>query len=184
MSARQVRATDLYWTHHSSCLFPELIMSIAAGTLHHTCFVVHDVEKTAQSLADSVGIGPWAVFSLEPAVSYLRGEPVPFSFKAALAEVGGASYELIQPLAGNSLYVEHLAAHGEGFHHSCIAFATHEDMLTAKADLSSRGLEAVQSGSFGELADFVYFMVPEMGGLLELMYLDAELLPPPDAVIE
>jgi hypothetical protein len=31
-----------------------------SGTLHHTSFVVHDVEKTAAALGES-GIGPWGV---------------------------------------------------------------------------------------------------------------------------
>ena len=42
-------------------------MSVASsGTLHHTSFVVRDVEKTAQALSDSMGIGPWNVFTIEP----------------------------------------------------------------------------------------------------------------------
>ena len=32
----------------------------AGTTLHHTCFLVRDVEKTATALAQS-GIGPWGV---------------------------------------------------------------------------------------------------------------------------
>lgn len=40
-----------------------------AGALHHTCFVVHDVEKTAQALTESLSIGPWNVWTIEPTES-------------------------------------------------------------------------------------------------------------------
>jgi Glyoxalase/Bleomycin resistance protein/Dioxygenase superfamily len=88
-----------------------------SGTLHHTCFVVHDVEKMAVALAES-GIGPWAVCTIEPVATTVRGRDVPFSFRVALASVGGASFELLVPLAGSSIYDGHLADKGEGFHHT------------------------------------------------------------------
>jgi hypothetical protein len=31
----------------------------APAALHHTCFVVRDVEGTARRLAAALGIGPW-----------------------------------------------------------------------------------------------------------------------------
>jgi hypothetical protein len=42
-----------------------------SGTLHHTGFVVRDVEKTAAKLAES-GIGPWGVWTIEPAATMGR----------------------------------------------------------------------------------------------------------------
>ena len=42
-----------------------------SGTLHHTCFVVRDVERTAAALAQS-GIGPWGVWTIEPTASTVR----------------------------------------------------------------------------------------------------------------
>jgi hypothetical protein len=105
-----------------------------SGTLHHTCFVVHDVENTAAALAES-GIGPWGVWTIEPAATTVRGREVPFSFRVALAQVGDANYELLAPLEGESIYVEHLAANGEGFHHTCIMYPSREAMRDARAEL-------------------------------------------------
>ena len=63
----------------------------AAGTLHHTCFVVHDVEKTATALSESLGIGPWGVSTIEPLTSTVRGREVPFSFRIAIGQIGNSS---------------------------------------------------------------------------------------------
>ena len=91
-----------------------------SGTLHHTGFVVRDMEKTAAKLAES-GIGPWGVWTIEPAATTVRGREVPFSVRIAFTQVGDSSYELLAPHEGESIYVEHLAANGEGFHHTCIS---------------------------------------------------------------
>ena len=94
-----------------------------SGTLHHTCFVVHDVEKAAAALAES-GIGPWGVWTIEPAATTVRGREVPFSFRIALASVGDSNVELLAPHEGESIFVGDLEANGEGFHHSCIAYSS------------------------------------------------------------
>lgn len=155
-------------------------MGIAdSGTLHHTCFVVHDVEKSARALVDLTG--PWNVWLIEPVEGTVRGRSADFSFRVAIAEVGSSNFELLSPVSGDSVYVEHLESHGEGFHHTCIAYPTAETYDAAKNDLASRGRELVQSASLGEAGDFCYFDVPEMGGLVELLYLTG--LPDPEMTI-
>src|SRR5438067_7376747 len=99
----------------SSALSLEARVKITeSGTLHHTCFVVHDVEKTAAALGES-GIGPWGVWTIEPAATTVRGREVPFSFRIAFASVGDSNFELLAPHEGESIYVGHLEANGEGF---------------------------------------------------------------------
>ncbi len=157
-------------------------MSVASsGVLHHTCFVVRDVEATAKALSESMGIGPWAVFTIEPTESTIRGRTAAFSFRVALAEIGGASYELLAPLEGESVYTEHLAQHGEGFHHTCLLYPTMEAMKEAKSELLAQGRELVQGGSVGDDAEFAYFAIPEVGSIVELLYLGE--MPPPEAMI-
>jgi len=157
-------------------------MAVAtSGTLHHTCFVVHDVEQTAAALAESLGIGPWSVFTIEPAATTVRGREVPFTFRIAIAPIGDSNYELLAPLTGDSIYVEHLEAHGEGFHHTCIAYSSHEALRDAKAELTRQGRELVQSGDFGEAGEFSYFEIAETGALLELLYLKEQA--PPEKTI-
>jgi Glyoxalase/Bleomycin resistance protein/Dioxygenase superfamily len=157
-------------------------MGIAeSGTLHHTCFVVHDVERTAAAMAESLGIGPWGVWTIEPAATTVRGREVPFSFRVALAAIGDANYELLAPRSGESIYVEQLAERGEGFHHTCISYESREAMRQAKAELARQGREMVQSGDLGEAGEFCYFAIAETGSILELLYLKE--MPPPERTI-
>ena len=152
-----------------------------SGTLHHTCFVVRDVEKAAAAMAEA-GIGPWGVWTIEPAATTVRGETVPFSFRVALSSVGDSTFELVAPHEGESIFVSHLEANGEGFHHTCIAYSTREAMREAKAELVRQGREIVQDADMGDLGEFCYFEMPEVGGaLLELLYVTE--LPPPEKTI-
>jgi methylmalonyl-CoA/ethylmalonyl-CoA epimerase len=152
--------------------------------LHHTCFVVRDLEGTAQRLADSLGIGPWHIWTITPAESKVHGQVSPFSFRVALATVGGGTYELIAPHTGRTVFDEQLEKHGEGFHHTCLVYSSLAAVREAKAELQREGRELVQEGSGGELFDFGYFHFPEIGALVEVLYLDAAKLPAPEAVIQ
>jgi hypothetical protein len=151
--------------------------------LHHTGFVVHDLENTARALSESLGIGPWNVWTIEPAETRVRGVFEPFTFRVGFAEVGGASYELVSPHTGNSLYVEYLARHGEGFHHTCLLYPTLEAVKDAKSMLLEEGREMLQEASSGDLFDFAYFDFPEIGSAVEVLFLDGDRLPPPEAVV-
>ena len=122
-----------------------------SGTLHHTCFVVHDVEKTALELAES-RIGPWGVWTIEPAATTVRGREVPFSFRIAFAQVGDSNYELLAPHEGESIYVGHLAANGEGFHHTCIRYPSREAFRDAKAELERQERTMVQARTWATSA--------------------------------
>lgn len=153
---------------------------ISSGTLHHTCFVVHDVERTARSLADALGIR-WNLWTIEVPTATIRGRQEPFSFRVALGGVGEGVYELIEPVSENSVYVEHLAEKGEGYHHTCIAYQTQEAVEEAKAELLRQGRELIQGGGVDGAFAFYYFDIPELGGALELLWLAA--LPDPEMTI-
>lgn len=153
------------------------------AALHHTCFLVRDLEGTAQRLADAFGVGPWNIWTIEPPDCRVHGQASPFSFRVALATVGGGTYELITPHTGHSVYDDHLERHGEGFHHTCLVYPTMEAVREAKAELLRQGRELVQEASGGDVFEFAYFRFPEIGSLVEVLYLDAAGLPAPEAVI-
>ncbi len=69
---------------------------------------------------------------------------------------GESNYELLAPLEGESVYVEHLAANGEGFHYTCIAYPSREKLQDAKAELERQERTMVQSADMGELGEFCY----------------------------
>jgi methylmalonyl-CoA/ethylmalonyl-CoA epimerase len=147
---------------------------------NHRVRHAHDVEKSAAALAAS-GIGPWGIWTIEPQTTMVRGRDVPFSFRIAFATVGGSNFELIAPDEGESIYVDHLKTSGEGLHHACIAYPSREAFQEAKAELARQGREMVQSAEMGELGSFCYFAMPEIGSLLELLYVTE--LPPPERTI-
>lgn len=153
------------------------------AAFHHTCFVVRDLEAAAQRIADSFHIGPFAIWTIAPQVCRVNGEEQPFSFRVALATVGGATFEIIAPHTGNAIYEGQLGAHGDGFSHTCFSYASLEDLQAAKADLLQQGRRLVQEGSTAGVFDFAYFEIPEVGSLIEVLYLDPSQLPAPEAVI-
>jgi len=152
--------------------------------LHHTCFLVRDLEGAAQRMADALGIGPWNIWTITPTECRVRGQVSAFSFRVALATVGGGTYELITPHSGRSVYDEHLEQHGEGFHHTGLFYPTLASVREAKAALRRQGREPLQEGSGGEMFEFGYFRFPEIGALVEVLYLDAAQLPAPEAIIQ
>ena len=151
--------------------------------LHHTCFLVRDLEGTAQRLSNSLGIGPWHIWTITPAECRVRGQLSACSFRIALATIGGGAFELITPHSGRSVFDEHLEQHGEGFHHTCFVYASLEAARAARAELLGQGRELVQEGSGGDAFYFGYFSFPEIDSLVEVLYLDPSALPAPEVVI-
>ncbi len=123
------------------------------------------------------------MWTIEPERATVRGVDQNFSFRIALAEIGGASYELITPHLGESVYDEHLAQHGNGFHHTCMVYPSMDAVREAKDALLSDGRTMLQEGGGGDVFEFAYFEFPEIGVPIELLFLDPDQLPPPEAVI-
>ena len=156
---------------------------VSPQALHHTAFVVRDLEATARSLSSSLGIGPWQVRTIRPAFARLRGVDSPFSFRVALATVGGSTFELVSPLSGHGLAAEFLAEHGNGFHHTCLSYPSLAALRAAKASLVAEGRMLLQEAGAGDAFEFAYFDLPELGSVLELLYLDPSQMPPPDGEV-
>jgi catechol 2,3-dioxygenase-like lactoylglutathione lyase family enzyme len=119
--------------------------------------VVRDSEATARRYWDEFGIGPWRFYTLDPSNTpgmTFRGKPVEHAFRAALANVGDVTLELIEPLSGLSVYAEHLATRGEGLHHLAFAVDNYE---SARDYLKSRGYDELQHGRPFDINDYSYF---------------------------
>jgi len=63
------------------------------ATLHHTCVLVNDLEKSAEKLAKTLSV-TWNLWTIAPEHCFVNGEPSPFTFRVGFAEVGGANLEL------------------------------------------------------------------------------------------
>jgi len=127
--------------------------------IKQVAMVVRDCEETAKRYYDDLGIGPWAFYTMDSRDnardSHLHGEVVDHSYRVAITMVGDVQIELIQPLRGESIYVEHLAKHGEGLHH--IAFKLGAAFANGKARLIEKGYREVQGGRAFDFATYAYF---------------------------
>jgi len=130
--------------------------------------VVRDIDKTAAFYHSTFGIGP---FGIIPEVKFegalLRGRPTSTSIKVAFAQSGPVQIELIQPLEGQSIYTEFLAAKGEGLHH--LGFEV-DDFHGWLARFKSKGVEPVFWHNMGWMA-FAYLGTDSVGGvMIELLW--------------
>jgi hypothetical protein len=109
-------------------------------------FVVKDIDKAMEAYW-RVGVGPWRIYTygapLVKNITY-RGRPGNWRFRIALANVGGFSLELIQPLSGESIYSEFLEKHGAGGIQHLGIVVDNLDLVVEEARRS--GYEVIQSG--------------------------------------
>ena len=73
---------------------------------HHTAFLVRDLEATERSLANAMNVGPWTLFTMRPTATKVHGRESPFTFRVALATVGGGTFELVAPHTGRGFEIE------------------------------------------------------------------------------
>jgi methylmalonyl-CoA/ethylmalonyl-CoA epimerase len=134
--------------------------------------VVVDLDVAVRHWTEQLGIGPWTGYRLAaPRLQEMRyhGEEVEFSLRHALAWQGELQFELVQPLSGPSIFVDHLKAHGEGLHHVGKYVPDH---AAAVAQALAAGFTPVQSArGFGAEGDgaFAYFQHPGLPIIIELI---------------
>jgi methylmalonyl-CoA/ethylmalonyl-CoA epimerase len=110
---------------------------------------VHDIEKTAQTYADFLGVAKPEIKVtdvVEKSQAKYRGSPTKARAKLAFFKVGqGLELELIEPDSEPSTWREDLNRRGEGVHH--IAFQI-KGMKEKLADLQKENMPLVQSGEY------------------------------------
>ena len=121
--------------------------------------LVADLECAVSRYSAIFDGGPWRAYTYGPAtvreLSY-QGQPGEYSMRLAIGSQT-PQIELIQPLAGPSIYDEWLDKRGEGFHHVGVFV---DSLDAAIKDMRSAGYDVLQSGH-GTGADgsggFAYF---------------------------
>jgi methylmalonyl-CoA/ethylmalonyl-CoA epimerase len=130
--------------------------------------VVRDLDAAMRTYFDEYGIGPWSVYEFDSDnVSDMRsrGEPVAWSWKLAVAQVGQVQWELVEPLDDDSIYAQFLAEHGPGLHHVGVAVASYEDTL---AEAVERGQDVLLGGEYKGL-NFAYLATDgDLGVITEI----------------
>ena len=130
--------------------------------------VVRDLDAAMRTYVDEYGIGPWDVYEFNPStVSDMRhrGEPVAWSWRLAIAQVGQVQWELVEPLDDESIYAQFLATNGPGVHHVGVGVASYDDAL---AELGGRGRDVLLGGGYNGLT-FAYLSTnDELGVITEI----------------
>ena len=110
-----------------------------------------------------LGIGPWTIRTFDKSnlsETTYRGAAAEFAMKICLANSRNMNWEVIEPMAGPSIYTDFLYRHGEGVQH--LAFncgdLEYEERLRRFAE---RGYEAIQTGLYMGRVRFHYFATEE-----------------------
>jgi hypothetical protein len=135
------------------------------------CVVVRDVEKTAKTLAEKYGIGPFEIRqkTYPKSNASLHDEPVEYTLKFAYSKVGTIVLELVETIKGKTLYNEFLEAHGEGIHH--IGFPTPLPFEKELDKWKKQGIKALQVSRLDDPEEGWAYMDTqgEIGFVLEIL---------------
>ncbi len=132
-------------------------------------WVVKDLDKAIRYY-ESLGIGPFQTHKPNYISRVLWGKPVPTDSvltRVALAQIGEIQFELIQPIAEGTHWMEFLKSRGEGINH--LRFSV-DDIGEAEARAIEKGYRIVYRTRTrrpdGSLGGVVYVDTGEAGGLL------------------
>jgi len=100
------------------------------ASIGHIGVVVEDIDKTMEFLSSIWGLGPWQIIEeYTPSKDDIMvGEP--FTLKVAHANLGPIMLELLQPLAGRSIWSQFLQTNGEGIHHIAFSLSNWDEMVS------------------------------------------------------
>jgi catechol 2,3-dioxygenase-like lactoylglutathione lyase family enzyme len=135
------------------------LSKVPLGPVKQIGIVVEDIVASCSAYDATFAGGDWVCYTYDSQFVRdltFRGEPGDFSMHIAM---GGADpqVELIQPVAGRSLYTEHLEQFGPGLHHLGVYV---DDLGAAVARMAAMGFPVIQSGrGYGLDGDggFAYF---------------------------
>ena len=145
--------------------------------------VVRDCMASVKKYNDEYGIGPWAIYEMNPdsvQEMVIHGKPEKYAMRAAVANIGDTQIELIQPLDEKSIYADFLKTHGEGIHHLLFDVDSYDETVNF---FQEKGLGIFQGGNF-KGGIFTYFDTTRELGLVSEIYRptpEAE-LPEPDDI--
>lgn len=125
--------------------------------VYQVAILVSDLMEAIEHYYEDWGVGPWKIFTygkpLCTGTTYY-GKEADYQMRVGLSMAGPMRIELIQPLSGESIYADFIAAHGYGVHHFGLLV---DDMPSAMAEAQAAGYKVIQDGSgFGLEGDGHY----------------------------
>lgn len=158
---------------HDPTPAPRLQLPVANGPLagrriDQIGLLTDDLDAAVVQWGSAFGLAPWSLYTYGPdttrSLSY-RGRPARFSLRLALSS-STPQIELIEPLAGPSIYHDWVAQRGTGLHHIGLFVDSIDALIPAMLEA---GHELLQAGSgYGAEGDggFAYFDTLESIGLI------------------
>ena len=148
---------------------PQPVVDLAGEKVVQISMVVKDVQKVAKRFSEVWGAS-WKLYDLKPTEVILHDKELPdgsCSLKLAIGNLGGRSFKLVQPVSGQSSYMEFLQKQGEGFYSFSVGTLANHDK--AVADLKKAGVVIEMQGGLGNDAKFtVLETVDDLGVRVEL----------------
>ena len=129
------------------------------GPIDQISFAVADADEAALRYAALFG-GDFQVMDAELPEILLRGRPASVSLRLGFGKTGPIEVELVQVVSGEYPIKDHLAEHGEGFHH--VRFPV-TDLKTTQAAMEAAGYGVTLEGASGGVL-FAYLESPDLGG--------------------
>ena len=124
------------------------LLARIGGGLFQQAYVVADLAAGEDALRSALGCGEFAELPATDLEYRLRGRTVSAALAIAFGRSGNTQLELIQPVRGEGLHVEFLAANGPGLHH--LGFLVDDlDVVTALGEAA--GCADVMGATFGSL---------------------------------
>lgn len=131
---------------------------------YHIGVVVRDAEEAARYY-EALGIGPFWDSKVTLIDLEIYGKPDDdIKIEIKTTWMGQARFELIQPLAGDSLQKRFLETHGEGGNHMSFFVS---DINKAVAKMIGKGFDIIFNGRFaGGSGGFAYLGTDRVGGVI------------------
>jgi hypothetical protein len=144
----------------------ERLLARVGPGLFQQAYVVADLGAAMAAWDTALGTSRWA--TLPPAMLpyRYRGRDVECSLAIGFARSGDVQVELLQPVAGEGLHAEFLAARGPGAHH--LGFLV-DDLDAELAAAAGDGFDDVMSSQFGSLRFAYLDTLAPLGTYVELV---------------
>jgi len=144
--------------------------------------VVENLDQAVENYWKRFGIGPWHFYTYrKPFVRHMtrHGQPVDYAMRIALSYLGPMRIELIEQVAGDTVYSEFVRDHGYGLHHLGVLVT---DMGAAIRQAEAAGYRVTMDGAgFGPDGDGHYAYLDtegELGTTIELIERPKRRAPP------
>jgi catechol 2,3-dioxygenase-like lactoylglutathione lyase family enzyme len=154
-------------------------MNLTVQSPTQIAWVTADLDATETALTGLLGVRKWVRIPdvhFAPDTCSYHGKPADFLASISLSYLGDMQLELIQPVRGENVYSDFLAAAGPGLHHICVEADSPEEFDAALADAADRGAPVVQQGVIAGGLRFAYVSAPQAGvPFIEIAYIPPQM---------